>query len=74
VKTKYNATALPSFLKAVDFWTPWITPDPNQKPNFILRFLHPEIFESYHVLRDMIPPELREMDPSASYSEEKRVY
>jgi calcium permeable stress-gated cation channel len=70
VKTKYNATPLPSFLKAVDFWSPWITPDPNQKPNFVLRFLHPEIFESYHVLRDMIPPELREMDPSASYSEE----
>jgi calcium permeable stress-gated cation channel len=68
LKKKIDSTPIPGLMRAVDFWTPWITPNPNQNPNFILRFLHPEIFESYHVLRDMIPHELREMDPSASYS------
>jgi hypothetical protein len=73
LRTKYNATPIPGFMQAIDFWTPWITPDPNQNPNFILRFLHPEIFESYHVLRDLIPAELREMDPSASYGDTEGV-
>jgi len=68
LRKKYAATPLPSFLASIDFWTPWITPDPNQTPNFIMRWLHPEIFDSYHVLRDLIPPELRELDPSLSYS------
>jgi calcium permeable stress-gated cation channel len=69
LKKKIDSTPILGLMKALDFWTPWITPNPNQDPNFILRFLHPEIFESYHVLRDMIPPELREMDPSASYAD-----
>ena len=67
IKKKVNKTPLPGLFRMFDFWTPWITPDPNQDPNFVLRFLHPEIFESYHVLRDSMPRELRELDPAASY-------
>jgi calcium permeable stress-gated cation channel len=68
LRKKLNKTPIPRLLKLFDFWSPLITPDPNQNPNFILRFLHPEIFESYHVLRDAMPADLRELDPTAAYS------
>jgi calcium permeable stress-gated cation channel len=67
IKKKVNKTPIPVFLAAIDFWSAWITPDPNQNPNFIMRWLHPEVFESYHILRDEMPRELRELDPNASY-------
>jgi hypothetical protein len=35
----------------------WITPDPTKKPNFLLKFLHPEVFDDYHILRQMLPTE-----------------
>jgi hypothetical protein len=60
LRKKYNASPLPSVIRAVDFWTYWITPNPNQKPNFVLKFLHPEIFADYHILRAQIPESIRE--------------
>ncbi|KAN0089694.1 DUF221 domain containing protein [Hyaloscypha variabilis] len=68
LKKKIDATPIPGLVKLVDFWTPIITPDPNLKQNFVIRWLHPEIFDSYHVLRDRIPAELRELDPSLPYN------
>lgn len=35
----------------------WITPDINKKPNFIMKWLHPEVYEDYHVLKHMMPQE-----------------
>jgi len=67
VRKKINATPIPELLSKFDFWSYWITPDPSLNQNFLLRWLHPEVFESYHVLRDSIPKELREME--VSYSE-----
>jgi hypothetical protein len=67
IRQKINATPIPGLLSQFDFWTYWITPDPSLDPNFVLRWLHPEVFESYHVLRDSIPKDLREME--VSYSE-----
>jgi calcium permeable stress-gated cation channel len=40
------------------FWRRWLAPDPNQKSNFLLRWLHPEVYSDYTVLRHMIPPDL----------------
>ncbi|KAG4444030.1 hypothetical protein IFR05_000490 [Cadophora sp. M221] len=63
VKAKYKTSPLPSLLASVDFWSYWITPSPLiEKPNFILKFLHPEVFADYHILRDMIPQEVRDVD------------
>jgi hypothetical protein len=73
VRKEFNKTPIPGILEKVDFWSAWITPDPNQDPNFIMRWLHPEVFESYHVLRDEMPRELREMDPSATYTDNESV-
>lgn len=64
VRKKINATPIPLLLQKADFWSYWITPDPSIKPSFLMRWLHPEVFESYHVLRDSMPKELREMDTS----------
>ena len=54
MRTKYYSSPLPKIIAAVDFWTYWFTPDPNIKPNFLLKFLHPEIFADYHILRDQM--------------------
>ncbi|KAH7311115.1 hypothetical protein BKA65DRAFT_163797 [Rhexocercosporidium sp. MPI-PUGE-AT-0058] len=63
LKSKYKASPLPSLLATLDFWSYWITPSPLiQKPNFILKFLHPEVFADYHILRDMIPQDVRDVD------------
>lgn len=61
LRAKYAASPVPAFIAKIDFWTYWITPDPNIKPNFMLRFLHPEIFADYHILRARIPVELQEL-------------
>jgi hypothetical protein len=50
----------------LDFWTFWISPDPAIKPNFMQKWLHPEIFEDYQMLKQMIPADL----PTATYPED----
>ncbi|KAL2062029.1 hypothetical protein VTL71DRAFT_6295 [Oculimacula yallundae] len=67
---QYTNSPLPSVLSSLDFWSYWITPSPLiQKPNFILKFLHPEVFADYHILRDMIPTEVRDVDVTTAYEE-----
>ncbi|KAL1874017.1 hypothetical protein VTK73DRAFT_571 [Phialemonium thermophilum] len=34
----------------------WFTPDPDKKPNFVMRFLHPEVYEDVHILRRTLFP------------------
>lgn len=56
LRKRYDRSPIPGILSKVDFWTPWITPDPNiEKPNFFLKWLHPEIFADYAVLRNILP-------------------
>ncbi|CZT13766.1 hypothetical protein WAI453_011646 [Rhynchosporium graminicola] len=66
---QYASSPLPSLLSSLDFWSYWITPSLIQNPNFILKFLHPEVFADYHVLRDMIPDEVRDVDVTSAYEE-----
>lgn len=43
----------------------WMTPDPNKVPNFFMRWLHPEIYEDFKTLRqlvDQLPAEEDETD------------
>jgi calcium permeable stress-gated cation channel len=54
-KTSVN---IDGYVGKVDFWTRLISPDPNVKPNFIMKWLHPEIYEDYTVLRRILPPDL----------------
>lgn len=70
IRDKYTASPIPSFITKIDFWTAWISPDfdPNVKPNFLLKFLHPEVFADYHVLRAEIPLVLQELQ--VRYEEE----
>ncbi|KAK2624149.1 hypothetical protein QTJ16_006783 [Diplocarpon rosae] len=68
VSQKLRGTGLPSLLTRLDFWSSWITPDAGiRDPNFLLKFLHPEIFADYHILRDSIPATVR--DAAVGYSE-----
>lgn len=66
--TKINAQAeesgLTLFLARV---MAWITPDINKKPNFLIKFLHPEVYEDYHILREMMPPEPPEVELPEQY-------
>lgn len=48
------------------FWRSWISPNPHQKSNFLLRWLHPEVFSDFTILRRMIPQDL----PDPVYPEE----
>lgn len=48
------------------FWMRWISPDPSQRSNFLLRWLHPEVYSAYTILRRMVPSDL----PEPAYSEE----
>lgn len=59
-RKKFEASLIPGLIAKFDFWTPWITPDPNIKPNFLLKFLHPEIFADYHILRQQVPENVPE--------------
>lgn len=43
----------------------WIKPDRNIQPNFVLRWLHPGIFEDFSTLQKMLPPDMP--DPTESY-------
>lgn len=44
-------------------WTSWFSPDPDKKPNFIIKWLHPEIFSDYTILRQSVPPASALPDP-----------
>ncbi|ETI23483.1 hypothetical protein G647_05285 [Cladophialophora carrionii CBS 160.54] len=48
------------------FWMRWISPDPSQESNFLLRWLHPEVYSDYTILRQMVPQDL----PDPVYPEE----
>lgn len=56
LRVRYYKTPLPGILSDLDFWSTWITPDPkNPKPNFLLKWLHPEVFADYINLRTSLP-------------------
>jgi hypothetical protein len=56
LRIQYRKSSVPTFISKVDFWSRWITPDPNiQKPNLFLKWLHPEIFADYALLRITLP-------------------
>lgn len=33
-----------------------LTPDPDVKPSFLMKFFHPEVYEDFRVLSEMMPP------------------
>lgn len=74
VRKKYDSTPIPSFISSIDFWTAWISPVPSEKPNFILKFLHPEVFADYHVLRSKIPEAIANMNITYDESVLKDAY
>jgi hypothetical protein len=66
-----NTFGFSALITKVDFWTHWISPDPAiQKPGFLLKWLHPEIFSDYFILRTQIPLDLP--DPVLDYTEEMK--
>lgn len=65
LRKRFETSPIPTILERVDFWSPWITPDPAIKPNFLLKFLHPEIFADYHILRQQVPEDV----PESTYEE-----
>lgn len=67
LRKKYEASSIPSFISTINFWSYWTSPDPTQKPNIILKFLHPDIFEDYHTLRDQMSADI--IDRDISYEE-----
>ena len=67
VRVKMAKSPIPSFMSKIDFWSPWITPDPSVKPNFLLKFLHPEVFADYSVLRNQVPESWRNGEVEISY-------
>lgn len=54
------------------FWRRWMSPDPAAKSNFLIRWLHPEVFSDYTVLRQMVPSDLPE--PKYPDEVERDVY
>jgi len=67
VRKKVAASPIPEFIQRVNFWDYWITPDPSIKPNMLLKFFHPEVFQDYHHLRALQPEEIRSIE--AVYAE-----
>jgi len=57
------------------FLNKWISPSrrTNPKPNFFVKWLHPEVYQDYSVLRSMIPDE-QYPDPKYSAELERNVY
>jgi hypothetical protein len=53
---------LTTLIHKYDFWTAYISPDPttDPKPNLFVKWLHPEIFADYNVLRGLINVQLPE--------------
>ncbi|KFZ08124.1 hypothetical protein V502_09528 [Pseudogymnoascus sp. VKM F-4520 (FW-2644)] len=69
MQEKFSAKtgSVSSFFQSIDFWTPWVSPDPtNPKPNFFLKWLHPEVFHDFSALREKIPTDL----PDPEYTPE----
>ena len=69
VKLKIYKSPIPTIISKIDFWTYWIAPDPSIRPNFLLKFLHPEIFADYSVLRDQVPESWRNGEVEIVYEE-----
>ena len=55
-----------------EFWMRWISPHPGQKSNFLLRWLHPEVYSDYTILRKMVPDDLP--DPVYPEDVERDIY
>ncbi|KAF4807907.1 hypotheticall protein [Colletotrichum siamense] len=51
--------------RPLGYLTYWIAPDPSIKPNFLLHWLHPGVFDDFATLRRLIPNDLP--DPTATY-------
>ncbi|KFY77637.1 hypothetical protein V499_03032 [Pseudogymnoascus sp. VKM F-103] len=65
MQEKFSARAgsVSSFFQSIDFWSAWISPDgTNPKPNFLLKWLHPEVFHDFNALRGRIPTDLPDPD------------
>ncbi len=69
VRLKVSKSPIPSLLSQFNFWSYWLTPDPSMKPNFLIRFLHPEIFADYSVLREQVPKSWRNGEVRIVYEE-----
>jgi hypothetical protein len=55
-RLKYQKSPVPGLIDKINFWTYWITPDPSiTHPNFLLKWLHPEVFADYGILRNTVP-------------------
>lgn len=52
----------------------WVRPPRTAKPNFLLRFLHPDVFEDFAALQAMLPDDMP--DPTRDYPEDyaRQVY
>jgi calcium permeable stress-gated cation channel len=57
IKTSIQVEGFEGWVGKVDFWTNLISPDPNVKTNFFIKWLHPEVYADYTILRQMIPPD-----------------
>ncbi|OBT63937.1 hypothetical protein VE03_05927 [Pseudogymnoascus sp. 23342-1-I1] len=69
MQEKLSATtgSVSSFFHGINFWTAWISPDgKDPKPNFLLKWLHPEVFHDFSALRNRIPTDL----PDPEYTPE----
>lgn len=62
VRKKMAASPIPGFIELLNFWSYWITPPAITKPNFLIKFLHPEVFEDYQHLRTLQPDEIRQIE------------
>ena len=69
VRGKIGKSPLPAMISKVDFWSYWIAPDPALKPNFLLKFLHPEVFADYSILRNQVPQSWRNGEVEIVYEE-----
>lgn len=57
IKTSIQVEGFDGWVGKVNFWTKLISPDPNIKPNFFIKWLHPEVYADYTIFRQMIPPD-----------------
>ncbi|CAI4214972.1 unnamed protein product [Parascedosporium putredinis] len=65
LKGPADAIGLTAALGYVNYW---IRPDRTVKPNFVLRWLHPGIFDDFVTLQKMLPPNMP--DPTEFYPED----
>jgi len=68
-RSSSESSGLSDFLGQVKRWT---TPSKDAKPNFVIRWLHPEIYEDFRFLRQMLPAD----HPAPDYPEDyaRRAY